>query len=60
MDKERVRALFRTEDPNFDFESGIKSERGYELIGCKKVENLTNPNWPNWSIIVDYKRCKNK
>jgi hypothetical protein len=56
--KENIRVTFRANDPNYDWESGISGEPGYELINCQKIKNVTNSNWPEWSIVVDYKRNK--
>jgi len=53
---ENVRVLFRTNDPTYDWESIINKQNGYEFISSQRIENLTNTNWPKWSIIVDYKR----
>jgi hypothetical protein len=53
---ENVRVLFRTNDPTYDWESIVNKQKGYEFIGSQRIENLTNANWPKWSIIVDYKR----
>jgi len=54
--RENVRVLFRADDFDYDWESAISGEPGYELVDCRKIENTSNVNWPKWSIIVDYKR----
>lgn len=51
-----IRVLFRSDDPDYDWESALSKEPGYELVKCQKVENTINENWPKWSFIVDYKR----
>ena len=55
---ENVRVVFRANDSNYDWESGISGKPGYELINCEKIRNTSNSNWPEWSIVVDYKRYK--
>ena len=54
--KEQVRISFSSDDKDYDFESVLNTQSGYEFVSCEKIENLTNPNWPKWSIIVNYKR----
>ena len=56
--KENVRVLFSVEDSNYDFASVLNNEGGYEFISCESIENVTNSNWPKWSIIINYKRYK--
>ena len=56
--KETVRVLFSVEDSNYDFASVLNNEGGYEFISCESIENVTNSNWPKWSIIINYKRYK--
>jgi hypothetical protein len=59
MSKENVRVLFSVDDPNYDWESAISKQNGYEFISHEKLENQSNKNWPKWSIIINYKRnCK--
>jgi hypothetical protein len=58
MIKENVRKSFRSEDQNFNWKSVINTEPGYEFIDSQKIENKENPNWPKWTIIIDYKRNK--
>ena len=56
MSKENVRVLFSVDDLNYDWESVINKENGYEFVSSKTLENQTNQNWPKWSIIINYKR----
>ena len=56
---ELVRAGMRSDDENFDWQSVINTQSGYEFIGSQKIENKENSNWPKWTIIIDYKRNKN-
>jgi hypothetical protein len=58
MKQENVRILLRVDDSNYDWQSSISGEPGYELMNCEKIENVSNSKWPKWSIIVDYKRYK--
>jgi hypothetical protein len=58
MIKENVRKSFRSDDQNFNWQSAVNIEPGYEFIGSQKIENKENPNWPKWTIIIDYKRNK--
>lgn len=59
MSKENVRVLFSVDDLNYDWESVINKENGYEFVSSKTLENQTNQNWPKWSIIINYKRNRN-
>lgn len=59
MNKELVRVGMRSDDRNFDWESIICTQSGYEFISSEKIENKVNSNWPRWTIIIDYKRNKN-
>jgi hypothetical protein len=58
MKQENVRILLRVDDSNYDWQSSISGEPGYELVNCEKIKNVSNSKWPKWSIIVDYKRYK--
>ncbi len=60
MIKENVRIGFISNDSNFDWQSVIEKEPGYEFVSSRNIENNENPNWPKWSIIIDYKRNKSK
>ena len=59
MNSELVRVGFRSDDPNFDWQSVIGRDPGYEFMNSMKIENKKNSNWPKWTIIIDYKRNKN-
>ncbi len=59
MDKETVRVSFRENNHNFDWQTVVNTQSGYEFIGSQKIENKENSNWPKWTIIIDYKRNKN-
>jgi len=59
MNKELVRVGMRSDDRNFDWESMVNTQPGYEFIFSQKIENKENSNWPKWAIIIDYKRNKN-
>jgi hypothetical protein len=59
MMKESVRKSFRSDDHNFNWQDAVNIEPGYEFIDSVKIENTDNPNWPKWTIIIDYKRNKN-
>ena len=59
MIKENVRKSFRSDDQNFNWQSVVDIESGYEFIDCIKIKNEENSNWPKWTIIIDYKRNKN-
>jgi len=58
MTKENVRVGFRSDNPNFNWVSTLENEPGYEFMNSRKIENKENPNWPKWTIIIDYKRNK--
>jgi hypothetical protein len=60
MNSELVRVSFRSNEQDFDWQSTINTQPGYEFIGSQKIENKENTNWPKWAIIIDYKRNKNK
>jgi hypothetical protein len=59
MSSELVGVSFRSDDRNFDWQSVVNTQSGYEFIGSKKIENRENPNWPKWTIIINYKINKN-
>jgi hypothetical protein len=59
MNSELVRVSFRSNEQDFDWQSVISTQSGYGFISSQKIENTENPNWPKWTIIIDYKRNKN-
>jgi hypothetical protein len=60
MSRENIGIGFRSDDPNFDWQSVIEKQPGYEFVRSRIIENNENPNWPKWTIIIDYKRNKIK
>lgn len=54
--KQRVTVMFRSDDPNYDWESTVSKDPGYEFISSQVIENTENPRWPRWSFVIKYHR----
>ena len=60
MNSELVKVSFRSDDRNFDWQSAVNTQSGYAFINSQEIENKKNPNWPKWTIIIDYKKFTNE